>query len=71
MHYLVGAGGARRSLFQPHANPDPDGHTGSSGPNRYADGCAYSHGDAGPYCYARVDRGDPEARVGVWSARSP
>ena len=42
----------RRSLFQPHANPDPDGYTRSSGPNRYADVGVYSHDGADPYCHA-------------------
>ena len=60
LHYRVGAGGGRRSLFQPHANPDPDGYTRSSGPNRYADCDVYPH-----------DSADPEARFGVWSTRSP
>ena len=42
--------------------PTPTATPVSPGPNRYADVGSYSHGSAGPYCYA--------ARFGVWSARS-
>ena len=56
LHYLVGVGGALRSLLQPNADPGPDGYTRSSGPNRYADVGAYSHGSAGPHCFRPVRR---------------
>ncbi len=58
---LAGAGGAV-SLFQPDANPNSDGHA-DPGSNGYA--------NPGPDCHTLADRGDPAARFGVWSTRSP
>ncbi len=62
--HLLGAGVARRSLFQPNAHP---------GPNRYA----YSYGNASAHCHtnARADThaygGSPAACFGVRNDRPP